>query len=98
MTHTPNIKHEPYSRPVSLWTDTAAWFRLYPFTSVHAAYSDSCKECTHVRNLGCLDTATLRDIHLELAGGSPLWIVTIAIRINAHADNDEHHVDDTACA
>ena len=28
-------------RPSSLCTDTAAWFKLYPFTSVHAAYSDS---------------------------------------------------------
>ena len=29
--------------PWSLWTETAAWFKLYPFTSVHAAYSDSCR-------------------------------------------------------
>ena len=29
--------------PCSLWTETAAWFKLYPFTSVHAAYSDSCR-------------------------------------------------------
>jgi len=30
-------------RPWSLCTETAPWFRLYPFTSVHAAYSDSWK-------------------------------------------------------
>jgi hypothetical protein len=37
----PDVLSVTHVRPWSLCTETAAWFRLYPFTNVQAAYSDS---------------------------------------------------------
>ena len=51
--HMQHMEHDALSvthvSPWSLCTETAAWFRLYPFTRVHAAYSDSWKKKKSVR-------------------------------------------------